>query len=247
VIAPDPVTSSAPHDAGPPPVELGPPGPIVIRPTVPKLVTGMMDHAFVYGWSADSERFGHCATNGGRGDTRCELFTKKGAREVFDDWNETKDEEDPIKRAALDKRIKELALRATSKEWAFARDLELTWDTPTGNTLRVGARVRGEAPSYSIVLHDTKYCAPDGSIHPEVIAVSPDGATVGAMAHCFQGEFSDVMVVATLPSTRVAAHAYHAAGVAHLQKDSSKRAAELFALARAADPTLPVAAPVESK
>lgn len=232
----DPVTKLVP-EAGVPAPDFGP-GPVAIVPAVPAFEHGMMDHATRYGWSHDNKWFGYCATNGGRGDTRCDFHSATpGPRLLFSDWNDIRDEEDPAKRAAMEKRLAAMDVRAKSDAWAFARDLELTWDTPDGATLRVGARVRGEPPSFPIVLRDTSKFASEGSVHPEVIAVSPDGTMLGAIGHAFHGEFSDRMLVGLLPVIRVAAHAYNDAGYAHHKKGDYKRAAELFALAVAADAT----------
>jgi tetratricopeptide (TPR) repeat protein len=161
--------------------------------------------------------------------------------EKFSDWDEKRDEQDPKLEAAMKKRLAELDLRATSDTWAFARDVEIVWDTPNPATLRVGARIKGEPASFPIVLRNPSPYAADGSIHPEVIAVSPDGSTLGAMAHSFHGEFSDQFFVALMPVVRVAAHAYNDAGFAHHKKGEWKRAAELFAQAAAADPSFALA------
>ncbi len=236
----DPVASAKP-DAAEPKIDFGPPGNVAIVPAVPAFVHGMMDHATHYGWSRDGTRFGQCLPSGGRGDTRCDLHPLSGKVEVLSDWDEKRDEEDPKLAAAMKKRLAELDLRATSGPWAFARDLEIVWDSPNGATLRVGARLRGEAPSFPIVLKNPSPYGIDGSVHPEVIAVSPDGATLGAIAHTFHGEFSDQMLVALMPVVRVAAHAYNDAGFAHHKKGEWKRAAELFALGAAADPTFALA------
>lgn len=236
----DPVTKLVP-EAGVPAPEFAS-GPVAIVPAVPPFVHGMMDHAIHYGWARDSKWFGYCAENGGRGDTRCDFHSAApGPRLLFSDWNDIRDEQDPGKRAALERRIATMEVRASSDTWAFARDLELTWDTPDPTTLRVGARVRGEPPSFPIILRDTSPFSTDGTVHPEVIAVSPDGTMIGAIGHAFHGEFSDRMLVGLLPAVRVAAHAYNDAGYAHHKKGDWKRAAELFELGAAADATFALA------
>jgi hypothetical protein len=192
-----------------------------------------------YGWSTDSSTLAYCQTNGGRGDMSCQLRKASGAVEKIGDWDEGASAIDAKKHASIVGRIKSLGLHATSDKWAFARDLEITWDAK-GGTLRVGARVKGEAPSWSIVLVDAGKS--DGVAHPEVIAVSPDGKTLGALSHTFAGEFSDRFFAGTVSAQRAAAQAYNDAGFAHHKKSDFKASSELFAKATAADATFAIAA-----
>lgn len=241
-VRPDPSTPA--KSSAPPvkttldPVSFGAPGPVVTSPAVPPIVSGMMDHANASGWSADGEVFGYCQLSGGSGAEGCELTPRAGPVEAFDDWDDKAQDVSPVLHATLVARKKALALSGSSGNWAFARDLELTWDAPSGGTLRVGARVKGEAPSYAIVLVDKH--RPDASMsmaHPEAIAVSPDGERLGVVAHTYMGEFSDWFLVETVPTARVAAMAYNDAGFAHHEKKDFAMAADLFAKATAADRT----------
>jgi len=254
-VLPDPSVSSSaktalsnvPHDPTVPldPVDFGPVDVVTMVPKVPAFELGMMDHAQRYGWSFDSRLFGYCQPNGGRGDEQCFFHpaeSKSGPVEHFGDWNDKTQEIDPKMSAALVARVSAMKLRATSDRWAFARDLEIAWDTPNGWTLRVGARVRGESASWSLVIADPSPYAKDGSVHPEVVAVSPDGQWLGAIAHTFHGEFSDTFLLKTISTNRAAALAYNDAGHAHHVRKEWSTAADLFRKAVAADSTFATSA-----
>jgi len=222
-------------------VDFGSSGAVVLTPAVPALAKGSMDHASPFGWSTDSSTLGYCQKNGGRGDTKCVFNKGKGGTETLGDWNDTSGEVDAKKHATIDSRLKALGFKTTSSNWAFARDLEITWDSPNGKTLRVGARVKGESPSWSIILADARKLDPM-SVHPEVVAVSPDGKTLGAIAHTFSGEFSDAFLVGVVSVPRAAAQAYNDAGFAHHKKNEFDKSSQLFLKAAVADPTFPTPA-----
>lgn len=198
-----------------------------------------MDHAAAVGWSADSKAFGYCQESGGLGGEHCKFGHLDGSpADTFDDEDLKTSETDPKKHAALEARLKAMGISQPKRDWAFARDLSIEWDDSAPETLRIGAKVKGEpAPSYSIVLRDPTPAAKDGSIHLELLALSPDGKTIGAIAHSFYGEYSDTFFTATLPTVRFAAMAYNDAGFAHHKKKDWAGAADLFAKATAADPS----------
>ena len=240
-------SASAAEDLGAPeiPIDFGPPGRVVIAPKVPPFEIGMMDHAGVYGWSKDGAFFGYCQTDGGLGATHCGLWPRAGKPELFDDVNAAQNDFDAKKTADIDARLKVLALSSGPVSWAFARDVELTWiviDGDAGATpprlgeLKVGARVKGEKPSYAVALSENAMPYFD-RIHPEVIALSPDGQMLGVIAHAFAGEFSDRFEVALIPAAKLAAQAYNDAGFAHHQKKEYAVSADYFRKAVAADPT----------
>jgi hypothetical protein len=96
----------------------------------------------------------------------------------------------------------------------------------------VGARVRGEAPSYAFILSAPR----EGySMHVEAIVPSPDGRAVAVVAHGYMGEWSDTFLVKVLPADVVAARAYNDAGFAHHRRADYAGAAELFRKAAFAD------------
>lgn len=242
------VTASHVEDAPKPeaPLDFGPPGPVAIAPGVPKFVLGMMDHSDEYGWSKDGSTFGYCQTDGGMGARHCGLWPRVGTPERFDDIDMSKGEFDPKKNAAMAVRMKKLALSIAvpPPTWAYARDIELVWIVIEGDSmatperagvLKVGGRVKGagEPPAYVVSLSETSSVY-YSQIHPEAIAVSPDGQMLGVMGHAFAGEFSDAFVVALIPTVRIAAAAYEEAARAHQQKGESAIAAELFRKAKAA-------------
>lgn len=221
----------------------GEPGLVVISPPVPALrKESSLDHVDVAGWSADDRALGYCKHSGGLGGATCVLLPRVGAIETFGDFDEDKGAIDPARHASLVARKQSLALASAPRSWAFARDLELTWDSPAGDTLRVGARVKGEAPSFAIVLRDTNPGAAEGSTHPELIALSADGTQLGAIAHAFHAEYSDAFPAKVVPVARVAAQAYNDAGFAHHKKKEYAKSAELFAKGAAADPTFALVA-----
>lgn len=223
----------------------GAPGRVVLTPVVPPLAKqSSLDHADIFGWSADGASFGYCKHSGGLGGNTCVILPREGKPETFGDFDDKKDAIDPALHAKLEARKKALALTAApiTQSWDFAGDLELTWDSPSGSTVRVGARVKGEAPSFAIVLRDTNPGAEDGSSHPEIIALSADGTQLGAIAHSFHGEYSDTFTAKVMPVARMAALAYNDAGFAHHKKKEYPQSAALFAKAAAADPTFPLGA-----
>ena len=245
----DPALASASvaKDAGTPeiPVDFGSPGPVVIAPKVPPFDLGMMDHASDFGWSKDGTLFGYCQTDGGLGATHCGLWPRVGKPELFNDIDASRSDVDPKKSAAIGARLKALALSSAPVPWAFARDLELTWMVIEGDAaatpprlgvLKVGARVKGEKPSYAVALSETSMPYFD-RIHPEVIALSPDGKLLGVIAHAFAGEFSDSFEVALIPASKLAAQAYNDAGYDHHQKKEYAVSADYFRKVVAADPT----------
>jgi hypothetical protein len=182
--------------------------PATIAPAIPPLVTGMMDHADVFGWSADGSVFGVCQTDGGMGARHCQLVPRTGAPERIDDIDPKTHDLDPARTAALHARVDRLALAVRPAEWTFG-DLEITWTVvdgeamaaPRRGVLRVGGRARGRLPAYVIELTGSSEF--HSAIHPEAIAVSPDGKMLGVVAHAFGGEFSDEMVVSVIPVERV--------------------------------------------
>lgn len=192
----------------PPPAELYP---VVISPKLPALEKGMMDHADVFGWSRDGDVFGFCQTDGGMGARHCTLHSSSGA-ESFDDIDPATHEIDPAKTAAIAKRMRDLALAPTSPKWPHklevvwkAKEADLMHSAPGAPVLRVGVRASGKEAVYPITLAGLPGI--HGSIHPEIIAVSPDGAMLGVVAHAYGGEFTDRLMVKVMPVSKVLAAA----------------------------------------
>jgi hypothetical protein len=143
----------------------------------------------------------------------------------------------PKRTKAIAARAAERGYGAAAADWPWGADLALVWTAATGAdapTLKVGARLRdGRDPAWVISIK----APPDfEEIHPEVIAVSPDGARLGVVSHAFGGEGSDTFVIKTAALAEAAARAYNLAGFAHHKKKEWKEAAALFARAAAADP-----------
>ncbi|MEO6418729.1 MAG: hypothetical protein ABIP39_04950 [Polyangiaceae bacterium] len=217
-------------DAGPDAsaIDFGPKGPLDVVPKIPPLEKGMMDHAFAVGWATSGQTLGQCHQGMV---VECDFLALDGKKETAGLLPD-----DPAraqKEKALRARAAAMGLGTAHGEWAFARDLEVTWqvvlgsqDTkpPVPGVLKVGARVRGKKASFSITLSETSTGYHD-RIHPEAIALSPDGTYLGVVAHAYSGEYGDTFPMAIVPVARLAAQAYAAAGLPEK--------------AAAADPTVP--------
>lgn len=231
-VAPSIVVGSESAPASLPPVM----GSARIVPPVPKFGIDMQNHILSYGWSGDSERFGYCSVSDGRGDETCVFAPRTGPIEKFDDWNEARGEPDRAALRRLQARVKKLNIQSNSGQWAFANDLEITWEHVAPSLLRVGARVRGHGPSFSILLYDSER-SEEGGIHPDAIVVSPDGKWLGVVSHTFHGEFTDQYQIGTVSTARAAAQAYNDAGYELHKTHEWARAAEFFERGAAADPS----------
>ncbi len=190
-------------------------GRLDIVPRIAPFAMGMMDHAFVVGWAAAGTTLVECHSGMV---TSCEFVPVDGKTEQL--RVEPDDTARAQKEIALKARAKAMGIGTVAGEWAYARDLEVTWQVIVGSqvtkppipgVLKVGARVRGENPSFAIVLSETSTGYHD-RIHPEVIALSPDGKYLGVFAHAFSGEYGDTFPVAIVAVGRLAAQAYSAAG-----------------------------------
>jgi hypothetical protein len=215
------------------PVDFGAPGPVEIAPSLPADRPALDDA----GWAADSSVFVLCDTQVGPGVYACGFRGARIPPGPHDDWDPSTAHADPKLTAQVKAMVAKLALTRSAGSWRFARDLQLTWDAPNGGTVRVGARVRGEKPSWAITLRSDNRDAPSGAATPVLLAVSPDGTKLGAIGHMTTGEFSDRMPTAVVETARVAAMAYDDAGFAHHQKKEWAVARALFEKAAAADPT----------
>jgi hypothetical protein len=222
------------------------PAPAMLVPPIPPFERGMMDHAEVFGWSRDGPALGYCFTNGGVDILWCELVTRDNHHERFDDGPATiKGSIDPARRAAVGARLGRLGLSIPQAPvWRYT-DIELTWMVtpgrqaplpPVPGVLRVGGRLKGEAPVFHVALSDTSAGGYHDRIHPEAISLSPDGEYLGIIAHAFAGEYSDSFPTAVVPVTELAAHVYNGTGLVHHKHGDSARAAELFKRAAFASP-----------
>jgi len=246
------VVTAAPAAPTVSPPSFGPPAPAVVVPPVPPFERGTMDHAEAFGWSRDGGSVGYCFNNGGVEILWCELVTRDGQHERFDDGSTTtKGSVDPSRHAALTARLAgiELALlRAPS--WPYT-DIELTWavtpgrqepEPPVPGVLRVGGRIKGESPVFHVVLSDASVGGYHDRIHPEMISLSSDGEYLGVIAHAYAGEYSDTFPTAVVPVGELAAHVYNDTGLAHHKRGDFGRAAELFKRATFANPSFALGA-----
>jgi hypothetical protein len=204
----------------------------------------MMDHAERFGWTPDSKEFGYCWEDGGLGGLHCTFAPLAGKAEELIDFERGSGEIDPRKTAALQARIAKHAV--TPARWLHARDLRIVWEAtkPAADAapqaafrpeLRVGARVRG-ATSAALPIR-IRGKEPYGTIHPEAIALSPDGKRLAVLSHAYWGEFSDTFELRLFAVEDLASQAYNAAGLELHERGEHARAAELFHRAAYANPT----------
>jgi hypothetical protein len=218
----------------------GAPGPAEVVPPVPKPVKGMMDHAFVVGWAADSSELGYCARSGGSGETYCEFQKPEGKPEKLSDFDQESGSPRPAKTRAIKDRIAAKGYATATVIWPYASEIELTWRASSGaesgegdSVLRVGGKVKGEEkPVWPIVIRGKGML----EIHPEAIALSPDGRYVGVVSHAFAGEFSDSFAARVVPVASFAGRVFNDTGFAQHKSGNYPRSAELFGKAAAADP-----------
>lgn len=223
---------------------LGPLAPATLSPELPPFEQSMMDHMTTYGWSADGASFGGCSVYGGTDGDVCTFRSPSGAIETFGNVDAKTGTIDPKKAAALDAKVAAMKLSRALGRTRFP-DVELTWKSVLGDAdvsppkpghLLVGARVKGEPTVWPIDLSAGGY---HRDVHPELIALSPDGAFLGVIGHAFAGEFSDTFPEAVVPMGAVAAKAYRAAAAVHAKKGDATGSATFEAKARMAESAKP--------
>jgi hypothetical protein len=209
----------------------------------------MMDHAFAVGWSADGRLFGYCWTSGGSGASACELVSRDGAREELTSYDAKKGV-DEGRDEALRERARALGLAHRDEDTGrfgggprggastFGGELDIVWSTQPAPraALRLGARVHDGSTSYALTV---AHPGEDWELHPEVIAVSPDGEWIGVVLHAFRGEFSDHFRVAVAPVATLAAQAFEDTGSAHRRRGEMAAAERWFARAERARRLVP--------
>jgi hypothetical protein len=159
---------------------------------------------------------------------------------TLSDFSHGAEELDPTLTEALGRRI--AGDQAPPGQWRFARDLVLVWQITGGRdpavaapgeyappVLRVGARVRtATAAALPIVVQGRRDAY---TIHPEAIAVSPDGGRVAVLSHDFGGEFSDHFEIQSVSSAELARAAYTVAAEERERAGDATGAAMLRRLA----------------
>jgi hypothetical protein len=176
------------------------------------------------GWSKDGADLGYCAEGGYPG-TWCEALV--GGQHVEASIETKKD------RALLQRLLGRGFQRGTAGAWAYGDDLVITWRTADQMELWVGAKLRGsDDAAWPLHLTDEQ----GFRSHPDVIAFSADGRTLGVIAHWYQGEWSNGYRVGTVEAKTLAEQAYNAAGMKQLRRGNLPQAAALFEKAASADP-----------
>ena len=241
------------------------PGPFEIRigkakPTPPsgmfpivRTPEDMQDHAWAFGWTADGKAFAYCTVVSG---AECELCTfvsldesveTLSSGEECDDGGATK-----LSAKQLKERLKERGVMLRDGEWAHGGELVATTREVAGrpddfgtkrSTLVVGAGRRDGSVEGDAVHEDGcaegegegSHCFVDA--HPDVIAASPDGASVAILGHFWEGEFSDTFVLTIVPAGRLAAASYNREGLDALGRSDFEAAATAFLAAMHADPS----------
>jgi hypothetical protein len=195
-------------------------GALELTTKIPELEFGMMDHAYVFGWSSDGKEFGYCAHDGMDEVSDCDFVTPSGAHEQVN-----VDESSPAKeRKSLEKHLKEKAYSVPKTSWGYASDLVVAWETSRDSEtkplrVKVGAVLRKQKEvDYSIDMSfskDSFY-----TVHIETIALSPDGKYLAVLAHAYGGEGVNAFSVEIKSVGFLASRAYNKAGlVSHKAKD----------------------------
>ncbi len=188
-----------------------------VVPKLPPQEAGMMDHMKWRGWALDSSFLGGCWSAAADGDI-CQYQSPTGAIETK--WRK---------------------VTPNSSAWIYS-DVEITWRVFEGDqekkrvgVLEVGANVRGEPIAWVVKLSETKVGYHD-RIHPEIIALSPDGKWVGVIAHAFAGEWANAFPTSILSVKTYASKAYLAAAEARTKKGDTAGASLYEKKAQAASP-----------
>jgi hypothetical protein len=187
-----------------------------IWPKLPPHEAGMQDHMTVFGWSSDSKWLGGChSMPSGRS---CTFRSTTGAIDDFDEAGTGNVLADPKKSALVDAKLKALALVPAAGKWPYD-DLVITWFVVEGDqdalkpgVLKVGVRVGANGPTAWIARLEETSAKYFDRIHPEVVAVSPDGAWLGIVAHAFSGEWSNRFPIAIVSTSDVAAKVHALSG-----------------------------------
>lgn len=189
-------------------------GPAVVDPEIPAFEMGMMDHAYLVGWSADSREVGWCVDAMVR---RCGFRTVDGVEETLQDRPSPELEApDPAMAAAIEARLAARGYGTVRGVWDHAETVVLTWRVTPGAEggpdalLEAGARLAANGrPVYPIRLSEPAF----DRIHAEFVGLSPDGRYVGVVSHAFRGEYSDTFRIAIVPAQSVV-YAAFASGTA---------------------------------
>lgn len=242
------------------------PGPIKVRGYPHTVQNGMNDPAQWFGWTRDGAHFSYCAEVGATDIPvlRCELLGRDGARDArggMDKGFPSEANNRAARQFIADERLTKIDFSRGFTEalpppltgtWAYP-DIELavlrvaateSKTDPSGfaapAVVRLGGVVTGEpAAVYPITLTRADELARKVPAHFAVMngmALSPDGADLGVVAHFFACEYCDFFVAERYPVARLAGLVYNDAGFARHRKGEYARAAELFAKASFADP-----------
>jgi len=237
-------TATAASAAGDPlvgAVEFGPAGPVVVEPAVKLQKDAGGIHAYVHGWASDASELAYCQEADGTGAHECGFLKPGGTLEKVNDFDNARGALVESKTEAIKKRLLAKGYVSSAATWLFAPELTLTFrtaenagDDPTtgAGILRAGAVIKGEKPILPVYV-ETKGVL---GIHPEAIAISPDGKFLGVVTHGAGGEGNDRFDLKILSVASLAGQVYNDTALSHHKKGDYQRAAELFHKATAADP-----------
>jgi len=243
--ATSPTTTATPARAAGDPlvgaVEFGPAGPVVIEPAVKLQKDAGGIHAYVHGWASDASELAYCQEAGGTGAHECGFLKPGGTLEKVSDFDNARGALVESKTDAIKKRLLAKGYTSSAATWLFAPELTLTFrtaenagDDPTtgAGILRAGAVIKGEKPILPVYVESKGVLG----IHPEAIAISPDGKFLGVVTHGAGGEGNDRFDLKILSVASLAGQVYNDTALSHHKKGDYQRAAELFHKATAADP-----------
>jgi hypothetical protein len=250
----EPTLATPAFAAGPFEVRVGKGKPIAPTKAFPQAHVGpdMQDHAWAFGWTADSGAFAHCTIVSGEDCKHCTYTRPDGAREQLRSGKQcTEKGVTMVTKKDLKQRLVDRGVAVRDGEWAHGGAVLVTTrevmgapdsDGEARAILKVGAARRdgsGEADAYeeAACTRDKGQTSCFTVAHAEAILLSPDGATVAILGHMWEGEYSDTFSLGFIPAGRLAAAAYNQQGLAALARNDLPAAADAFLAAMHADPT----------
>lgn len=249
--APPGAPTLTPASAGLPTVDFGAPGRLVVKGYPEPLQLGMADHISHVGYSGDGRLAIACGRLGPGGDT-CFVHDGKATSVSKQDW----DGERVISTPPGMKAAREALAGGQSHKLARSADalmpppLEVSWrhaseltleTSAVAGALRLGGRVAGEAPVFSIALPVRGGPHVQGAMPlVNALVASPSGDELFVVAHFFCGEWCNEIVVERVGLGAIASLIYNDTGFRHHKKGAFSRARDLFLKATWADPRAPL-------
>ena len=187
---------------GPPAPELARREIAEVRPPVPAHAEpDMFDHASVVGWSSDGKEVAVCVVSGCTESRRCEFHSPGRAEPERVMWSAERGDPAAAK-AALEKRIAERHYGMTGP-WAHP-DKAVMWrleppvPAPPAHEASLLAGIAAKSADPKTAPLPVRL-GPGPGMHPELLAISPDGKHAAIVAHSLVMECGDQFHVAIVP------------------------------------------------